>query len=360
VKKLFLILLAIALVFSFGLIACTGEQEEEEEEEEEEPLEPIVLRYAANGVVGDKSYENFDLTLESEIETRTDGKIEIEVYPRGVLAASTEIYDAVKDGVADIGNFAHSWLPGRFPLTDVANLPFAVEDGRNLIKAMNVLQEEGYFDNEWDEVKLVGFAPTDAYVIFWKDLQPMTLEEFQGLKVRNPGGVLTGLLTALGCVPVPVTLEDAYMSWSTGVVDGWWHSPKAAWTLKLYEAGLQSILKWRSNVFNGQLIFNKEKWAEIPPDLQEILLDVFYDWQFVYYEVSLSDSADAQEIYDSAGAISYTLPASEMDKVYAEAEAIWDKFIDDNEAAGRPAGQLVADFITELEKLGESPWYEVP
>ena len=38
-KKVFLILLALVLALSVGLIGCGGQQEEEEEEEEEPPPE---------------------------------------------------------------------------------------------------------------------------------------------------------------------------------------------------------------------------------------------------------------------------------------------------------------------------------
>jgi hypothetical protein len=70
-KKLFLILLAIALAFSFGLVACGGGEEEEEEEEEEEPfgIDFYQIDFDLDGdIITDSSWGAATIVYESDEE----------------------------------------------------------------------------------------------------------------------------------------------------------------------------------------------------------------------------------------------------------------------------------------------------
>ncbi len=50
-----------------------------------------------------------------ELEKRTSGKVRVQTFPGGTLLPAKNIFDGVVSGTADIGNFAMSYQPGRFP-----------------------------------------------------------------------------------------------------------------------------------------------------------------------------------------------------------------------------------------------------
>ncbi len=58
-----------------------------------------------------------------EVERRTNGRVRIKTYPGGTLLGAKAIYDGVADGTAAIGNFAMSYQPGRFPVSEATDLP---------------------------------------------------------------------------------------------------------------------------------------------------------------------------------------------------------------------------------------------
>jgi len=58
-----------------------------------------------------------------EVEKRTNGEVKIQTFPGGTLLAAKNIFDGVITGSADIGNFAMSYQPGRFPVSEVVDLP---------------------------------------------------------------------------------------------------------------------------------------------------------------------------------------------------------------------------------------------
>ena len=90
-----------------------------------------------------------------EFEKRSNGQIQFKAYYAGALGGPRDHFTIVKDGLADMADFAGSWMPGKFNLSEVANLPMTAERSQNVIKAMNMLREKGYFDKEWGEVELL-------------------------------------------------------------------------------------------------------------------------------------------------------------------------------------------------------------
>jgi len=52
-----------------------------------------------------------------------EGKIKVQTFPGGTLLPAKNIFDGVMAGTADIGNFAMSYQPGRFPISEAIDLP---------------------------------------------------------------------------------------------------------------------------------------------------------------------------------------------------------------------------------------------
>lgn len=66
----------------------------------------------------------------TEVEKRTGGKVKINTYPGGTLLGAKDIFDGVIAGTADIGNFAMSYQPGRFPVSEAMGLPHFFVDAK--------------------------------------------------------------------------------------------------------------------------------------------------------------------------------------------------------------------------------------
>src|SRR6185369_2244460 len=48
-----------------------------------------------------------------EVEKRTDGRVKVKTFPGGTLLGAKNMLEGVTSGMADIGNFAMSYQPGR-------------------------------------------------------------------------------------------------------------------------------------------------------------------------------------------------------------------------------------------------------
>lgn len=320
------------------------------------PPVPIELTFATFRPPTDPQSEAWITPMLQEIEERTNGQVKFTVYWSEALGASKDQYTLVKDGVADMTDFAGSWVPGKFVLSDVGNLPLAAQDPANLIEAMTILQEEGYFDTQWDEVEWLSWNCTTAYKFLFRTIKPTTYGELTGLKARTPGGVMTDYLTGVGMVPVTVLPGDAYTAWQTGLVDVWVHPPGAVVKYKFNELPTKALLD--VGLFctvNAATIFNKAKFASLPSDVQETIRDVVQEYALVYLQSGLETDNTALDVMAAAGIEVYTWSDTEVAKLTAAALPIWEKYVSDLEDAGLPGEELVSRFIEVLESLGEKP-----
>jgi TRAP-type C4-dicarboxylate transport system substrate-binding protein len=325
-------------------------------EKEIAPEDVIQLKFATFRPPTDPQSEVWITPMLQEIEEQTNGAVKFTVYWSEALGASKDQYTLVKDGVADMTDFSGAWVPGKFVLSDVGNLPFAAQDPANLLEAMGILQEEGYFDTQWDEVEFLYWNCTTPYKFLFREVKPMTFEELAGLKARAPGGLATECESQIGMVPVTVLPGDAYTAWQTGLVDVWVHPAGAVVKYKFNELPTKALLDVGFfTMVNAAVIFNKAKFASLPSDVQETIQEVVQEYALVYLQSGIDTDEDALDVMEAAGIEVYTWSEAEVAKLTAAALPIWEKYISDLEDAGLPGEELVGRFIEILEDLGEEP-----
>ena len=371
--RLFLSLacILVILVSSFTLAACGGEETTTVTTSTTAPASPttqttttpapevIELSYATNRPPTDPQSEVWLSPMLAAIEERTGGQVKFTVYWSEALGKVTDQYNLVKDGVADMTDFATIFVPGKFVLSDVANLPFASQDPFNLIEAMNTLSEEGYFDSMWDEVEWLGWHSTTPYKFLFRTDKPMTFEELEGLKARAPGGLATECEAALGMVPITISSSDAYTAWQTGLVDVW--VPPAGVVIKYKFSELPTSAFLDIGLYtmaNGANIFNKDKFASLPEDIQQIIMDVVHEYAPVYIQSGIDLEQEAIQVMEAAGVEIYTWPDAELNKLKAAAIPMWESYIASLEDAGYDGRALVSRFAELLRELGDNPPFE--
>ena len=91
------------------------------------------------------------------IEEKSEGRIKIDRFPSMQLGGTPPgLLDQAIDGVADIVWTVVGYTPGRFPSTEVFELPFMIEDARAASCAYWKMFDEGMKDDEFASVKILG------------------------------------------------------------------------------------------------------------------------------------------------------------------------------------------------------------
>lgn len=184
-----------------------------------------------------------------------------------------ELLDQARDGVVDLTMTLVGYTPGRFPRSEVFELPFMMTDPVATSLAFWEMMETDFQNNEFSDVKVLGAWVHGPGVIHTET--PMTkLEDMAGRTLRGPTRVINDLLSELGATPVGMPLPAIPEALSKGVVNGtvipWEVTP----SIRLTE------LVSNHAEFSGDealytativLVMNKAKYEALPDDLRAIL-----------------------------------------------------------------------------------------
>jgi TRAP-type C4-dicarboxylate transport system substrate-binding protein len=155
-----------------------------------------------------------------EVEANSNGRINIEHFGAMALGGTPpELFDQVLDGITDLSWTVIGYTPGRFPSTEVMELPFMVSDARAASAALWDLTESQLMDTEFKDVKVLGTWVHGPGMFHTADPveEPSDLE---GMKIRGGSRMVNQLLEATGATPVGMPVPAVPEALSKGVIDG--------------------------------------------------------------------------------------------------------------------------------------------
>jgi TRAP-type transport system periplasmic protein len=219
--------------------------------------------------------------MSSEIEKRSNGRIKIQVYLAGALAAPAIAYDSLVAGVMDINEGSDQDTPGRFPTLDIIHLPFGFPSTWVGAHAIN----DWYFNfkpKEFDQSIILQVGCNPQALIGTANKPVRVLADIKGLSIRSPGNVENGMIQAMGAVPRPVQIGEITGALSKGVIDGILLSPEAYPAFKLFDS-----IKYITDIgafapVGGTFIqMNKEAWNKLSAADQQLVLTTVQDAAFL-------------------------------------------------------------------------------
>ena len=260
-KKKIAILMILSLAFVSIATGCGGGGNEDTEQ-------TYTLTY--NSIQGTESefFKQVEEPFCKALEELSDGRIQVEIYNSGSMAAQGEVYDAVIAGTVDMGWDNPGTYSGRFPMAamiDQSGLGF--ESSR---MAGEIYKEyfDTYCQDEFSEVKmLVPYCIGPMAIATTKKVD--SLDAAKGLQIRS-GGSTVDALSTLGFVPNSMAITEVYESIRLNMISGVLCAVEAIDGFNLDEVTNYAVLP---TCFNGsQMIFmNKDVYASLPEDLQAVV-----------------------------------------------------------------------------------------
>ncbi len=267
-----------------------------------------------------------------KIEAESDGRIAFEHYPAMQLGGKPpELMDQVIDGVADIIWTLPGYTPGRFPRTEVIELPFLMTNSDAAARTLWTLGEKYMFDTEYADVKVLGMWVHGPGLIH-SESAIQTPDDLNGVKLRAPTRVTNLMATNLGATTVGMPVPAVPESLSKGVIDATllpWEVTASIKTSELvgnhtefpgaplYTAAF--VLAMNMDVYNG-----------LPDDLKAII-DANSGLEFSASAANLSASMDAgaRQIATDLGNAIVELSPEEIDVWKAAAAPTVDTWIEE-------------------------------
>jgi TRAP-type C4-dicarboxylate transport system substrate-binding protein len=266
------------------------------------------------------------------------------------LAKGPDIWNAVKTGVVDAGWCFHNYWPGMTELANAISLPgLGFKDTEHAGAVMyQIYQEFPSIRAEFKDVHVLTTWCDGHQIALTRAKQIKTLSDLKGLKMRATGLNLINLMTSLGATPVTFPMPDAYLSLDKGVIDGMTSPWEAAVSFKLDEVSKYMVVApW--TFFHFTYAMNKAKWDSLPKDIQEIFTKVNNLENARLLSRAWEENAMQEFMRISKGKIEpYTLPDSEVKKMFAISKPLRDEWVKKMVASGRPDAPKVLSRIEEL------------
>jgi len=209
------------------------------------------------------------------VEAASDGRIKIDRYPSMQLGGRPpELMDQAIDGVADIVWTVVGYTPGRFPSTEVFEMPFMMTDARAMSSAYWQMFETHMKDTEFKDVHILGtwvHGPGMLHV----NKEILSPADMEGMKIRGGSRTINTLLEEMGATPVGMPVPAVSEALSKGVIDGATIPWEVTTALKVPE------LVGHHTEFEGNALYtltfvlamNKDRYNGLPADLQQVIDD---------------------------------------------------------------------------------------
>jgi len=229
---------------------------------------PIKLKLASFQPSTSKAHEQL-LKWTQLIERETNGKVQFVLFPSATLADSTDTYDSVVNGLADLGWTLSGYTKGRFTVSEVISLPLGFRNAHHATQVMCDLYDKyEAIQNEFKDVHLLWLSPGNMRQIHSR--APVnTPEDLKGLKVRVPASE-THYVRGLKGVPVSISGPEVYEALERGVIDADWHPWEAVTTYRWYEVAKYHT---QADLYGGGLFIfamNRNVWKLLPADVQRV------------------------------------------------------------------------------------------
>ena len=280
------------------------------------------------------------------VEEASAGRIKIDRYPSMQLGGKPpELMDQAIDGVADIVWTVVGYTPGRYPSTEVFELPFMMTDSGAgpVSRAYWEMFEKGMKDGEFKDVHILGTWVHGPGMIH-SNKEVKTPADMEGLKIRGGSRLVNSFLDKLGATPVGMPVPAVPAGLSKGVIDGTTIPWEVTAALKVPE------LVSNHTEFEGASLYtlgfvlamNKDKYESLPADLQKVI-DDNSGLEFSVFAATTQEASDgpARQLAVDRGNNIVTVSGADIDAWKTAAQPVYAEWIADMESKGIDGQALI-------------------
>lgn len=280
------------------------------------------------------------------VERDSGGRIKIERYPSMQLGGSPpELIEQVSDGAVDIVWTVIGYTPGRYPRTEVFELPFILPNAEVGSRAFWSMVNSKMLDHEFKEVHVLGAWVHDAG-LFHSDKPINSLDDLSGVKIRGASRTVNMLLEQLGATPVGMPVPTVPESLSKGVINAATLPWGVVSGLKVPEL-VHNHTEFTGNaLYTATFLFamNKDKYNSLPADLKKVI-DDNSGIEFSAFAGAVQDEnvAPSSKAAKALGNHILVLDAEQTAVWRAAAQPVYDEWAKDMDAKGYDGKSLIAE-----------------
>lgn len=295
-KKASILLLVMIIVSSMMLFAAGRT--------ESGAAKPIVLKYAHVGIAGEIQ-TRYAQGLADLVKERTNGAVEIQVFPNSQLGGANEMSDGIKSGAIDMGHHDFATLGKYYADIAVFNAPYIYRDGEHALLATNPETSKALQLINDELVKIAGIRVIGSNYrgarLLSMNTPVYSPEDLKGRKVRGtPVALWMSMIKGMGAIPTPVEISELYTALLTGLVEGQENPITNIYAQKFHEVQDYIMLTNHMQAVLSTFI-NEKSWQKLGPENQKIMQEALAEMALKSLEWTQAEEAPVRAEMEAYG-----------------------------------------------------------
>ncbi|MFK8794942.1 TRAP transporter substrate-binding protein [Planococcus plakortidis] len=316
---------ALIVLIILMLSACGRPSDSSSQQESGEDTYTIRIGYL---VPEEHSAHIQALEFKEKLETESDGRLNVELYPNGQLYGSDrEAIEAVQLGnlemtipaVAPLASFNEKFL--------VFDLPFLFDDYDAAYNALDRdLGQELLASLEENDLKGLAFGENGFRHVSNNEGPIESPEDMEGLKMRTLENPLhTDTFEAFGANASPFAFGELYTALQQGTYDAMECPISLYYTNKFYE--VQDYLTLTGHVYAAAILLaNNDFFNSLPDDLQTLVMEASEEFRDKQRELAQEQDVEFMEQLEAEGMQINDLTTEQRDEFRQAAQPVYEKY----------------------------------
>ncbi|WP_323754502.1 TRAP transporter substrate-binding protein [Marinobacter sp.] len=259
------------------------------------------LRLSHTGAPG-HHYQTITEQFADEIAEKTNGAVEIQIFPADQLGNQLESVEGTMIGTLEMTLASDTVLSNWVPDMGALNLPFLFADMDEYLEVV---------EGPVGEMLSEKVEQQGAVILGWwgngmrhvtNSVRPINHpEDLKGLKIRVPEGkVFVDTFNTLGAGATVMSFGELYSALQLGVVDGQENPPAHILTQNFNE--VQDYVSRTGHIHMGSpLIMSAYLFNSMPEDIQKTLLEVGHEYNRKHIDLIAELEAEQWQLVEERG-----------------------------------------------------------
>lgn len=259
------------------------------------------------------------------VSEKTDGRVEVRVFPNAQLGNETEVFDSLQSGTVDFGIFAPGSIAESYPGITLVSMPYLVKDRdhRDRILAEGVMESIESGITEATGTEILSYFGGSQRQMFFTD-PASGVDDAQGRLLRvQPSEMLADSFGAMGFEPTVIAYTELYNALEQGVVDAAENEAVYIESQAFFEPAPYILLSNHEITFRP-LMASSNTWDKLGEELEALVREAADEAGVYARQVEADADVDTLKRLGDFDGVSVTEVDTTM---WAEGmESIWDKY----------------------------------
>jgi len=300
-KKILIISLIVVLLGTM-LVGCGANgANNEQESSQENDQEKIVIK-AGHGGPENNAYHLGWLKFKEIVEEKTDGKIEVKIYPNQQLGGDRELIEAVQMGNVQMTSPSSAPVASFDKSFYVLDIPFLFKDREQAYSTLDGPAGKKLLESlESYNLKGLAFMENGFRNLTNSKVRVRTPEDLNGLKIRTmENEIHLAAWSLLGANPTPMAFGELFTALQQKTVDGQENPFELIYTVKFHE--VQDYISKTQHIYTPYImIINKDFYEGLSDENRMIIDEAVVEATNYEREISKQKDLESEEAIKAAG-----------------------------------------------------------